>query len=103
MLDNFPFTRLDIDVKGRAAGGPSWQWETDNFVYNLFSFDQGNNLTENVSARAKRGYEGLTLYYDGGMWSCCDPQYEAGDDGNRCDDVTILDVTNVFGSAECQN
>ena len=103
LLDNFPFTRLDIDVKGRAAGGPSWQWETDNFVYNLFSFDQGNNLTENVSARAKRGYEGLTLYYDGGMWSCCDPQYEAGDDGNRCDDVTILDVTNVFGSAECQN
>ncbi len=89
-----PFTRLDIEMKGHISKDSAIKWETDNFTYYLFSFGEEHKLTEEVSARAKRGYEGITLYYDGSVWACCDPEHEGGSEENRCENVAIFNRDN---------
>ena len=72
--DVSPFSRLDIDMKGRSAAPLLWQ--TDNFLYNLY--EQKDIAL--VSATLERGsYKGMVLYYDGNSIMCCDPRGDGAD------------------------
>lgn len=75
-----PFSRLDIEMKGRSATPLTWQ--TDNFLYDLY---EPHNIAL-VSATLQRGsYKGMVLYYDGDIISCCDPREDGIRDWNDAD------------------
>lgn len=85
---NLKFKQLDVSLKGSISSASASTWETPNFKYTFPQYNDSGTLTANATAEMRNGrYQGLKVYYDGSVFSCCPPTGSGKSD--YCDDLDL--------------